>query len=349
MPKPSEEPLITIDEVRQAAQRLRGHVLRTPLLAFGSASYVKPESLQPTGSFKLRGAYNAISRLDAERRARGVVTHSSGNHGQAVARVCRSLGIRAVIVMPSDAPQLKIRRVAEDGAEIVFVGPSHEERRDRAHGLAHDEGLTLVPSADDRHVISGQATAGLEIVEDLLEAGVEGRPTILVPVGQGGLAAGVASAVKALLPEARVFGVEPALAADGRESLASGRIVRWAAEQVGRTMADGMRMESLAPLPFRHLQRHLDGILTIEEADIAHAMARAASDVRLVLEPSGATALAALIRHGAELQGGPLVAVLSGGNVDPERYLALLRISGARADVGQGVAPVSSLDGAPEP
>jgi len=325
---PSQDSLATLADIRAAAQRLHGVVVRTPLLALGPEEYVKPESLQPTGSFKLRGAYNAIAQLNPEQRAAGVVTHSSGNHGQAVARVGRILGIRTVVVMPSDAPRVKARRVAEDGAEIVVVGLSHEERRDRAHAIADAEGLTLVPSADDRRIISGQGSVGLEIAEQLAELGhaePSHSPTVLVPVGQGGLAAGTATALKELLPRARVFGVEPALAADGRDSLARGQIVRWPSEQVARTMADGMRMESLAALPFRHLQRYLDGILIVEEADIARAMVRAAVDLRLVLEPSGATALAALEVHRTTLGAGPLVAILSGGNVDRGRYMELVR------------------------
>ena len=328
MHDPSQDSLATLADIRAAAQRLHGVVVRTPLLALGPEEYAKPESLQPTGSFKLRGAYNAIAQLNPEQRAAGVVTHSSGNHGQAVARVGRILGIRTVVVMPSDAPRVKARRVAEDGAEIVVVGPSHEERRDRAQAIADAEGLTLVPSADDRRIISGQGSVGLEIAEQLAELGraePSHSPTVLVPVGQGGLAAGTATALKELLPRARVFGVEPALAADGRDSLARGQIVRWPSEQVARTMADGMRMESLAALPFRHLQRYLDGILIVEEADIARAMVRAAVDLRLVLEPSGATALAALEVHRTTLGAGPLVAILSGGNVDRGRYMELVR------------------------
>jgi threonine dehydratase len=333
--------LITLDDIREAARRIRGHVLRTPLLPLGDGHFAKPESLQPTGSFKVRGAYNAILQLDGAARAHGVVTHSSGNHGQAVARVARLLGIRAVVVMPTDAPNVKARRIAEDGAEIVVVGPSHEERRGRAHELAEEQGLVMIPSADDRRVIAGQGTIGLEIVEQLAEAGADGAPTVLVPIGQGGLAAGIATALKSLVPGARVLGVEPALAADTRASLAAGSIVRWPSEQVTRTMADGMRMESPAPLPFRHLQRFLDGVLTVEEEEIPRAMARAAAELRLVLEPSGATALAALAAIAADEGASgkePIVAVLSGGNVDPEAYLDLLR-----AGAGTGTAADRSV------
>jgi threo-3-hydroxy-L-aspartate ammonia-lyase len=325
VPQSPDAPLITIEEVRDAARRLAGRVLRTPLLHFGERDFVKPESLQPTGSFKLRGAYNAMLQLAPGERARGVITHSSGNHGQAVARVARLLGMRAVVVMPDNAPRVKVERVTADGAEIVFVGSSHEERIERANELAGSQGLTMIPSADDRRVIAGQATIGLEIIEQLTEAGVDAPPTVLAPIGQGGLAAGVAMAVKTLSPGARVLGVEPTLAADTQASLRSGRIVRWPSHEVLRTIADGMRMESPAPLPFRHLQRHLDDVLTVEEEEIVQAMARAAAELRLVLEPSGAATLAALLGDRSGLGPGPVVAVLSGGNVDPERYLELLR------------------------
>lgn len=271
----------------------------------------------------------AIVQLSPERRRGGVVTHSSGNHGQAVARVASLLGMRAVVVMPSDAPEVKVRRVREDGAEIVFVGTSHEERRERAHEIADTDGMALVPSADDRAIICGQGTVGLEIVEQLVELGVEAAPVVLVPIGQGGLAAGVATAVKSLRPDATLLGVEPELAADTRDSLAAGRIVCWPSEQVALTMADGMRMESPAPLPFAHLQRHLDGVLTVSETEIARAMAAGATDLRLVLEPSGATSLAAYLVHRKTLGPGPVVCVLSGGNVDPGRYLALLEGAGS--------------------
>lgn len=319
----STEPLVSIDEIEAAAERLLGVVVRTPLLPFAGGGFAKPESLQPTGAFKIRGAYNAIVQLSDDQRAAGVVTHSSGNHGQAVARVARLLGLRAVVVMPADAARLKVRRVEEDGAEIVFVGPSHEERRDRAHALAEDEGLTLIPSADDRRIIAGQGTIGLEIVEQLAETGAGDPPTVLLPIGQGGLAAGVATAVKVLVPAAIVLGVEPEIAADTRDSLAAGELVRWPSESVGRTIADGMRMESPAPLPFAHLVRHLDAVLTVSEDDIRAAMVRAADELRLIVEPSGATTLAAYTVHRAGLRP-PVVAVISGGNVDPDRYAEMI-------------------------
>ncbi|HUG49126.1 MAG TPA: threonine/serine dehydratase [Candidatus Limnocylindria bacterium] len=325
MPEPSAAPLVSLQDIRAAAQRLDGVILRTPLLRLTEHSFVKPESLQPTGAFKLRGAYNALAQLPPEALSRGVVTHSSGNHGQALAYAARMLGTRAVVVMPQGAPAIKVERVRAFGGQIVFVGESHEERSARAHELAEQEGLVLVPSADDARIIAGQGTVGLEIVEQLAAAGLPSdRLTVLVPIGQGGLAAGVSTAVKGLLPGARVVGVEPELAADTRDSLARRRIVRWATADVQRTMADGVRMEAPAPLPFAHLLRHLDEVLTVTEDEIGEAVARAAGELRLVLEPSGAISLAALY-GGAGGAGTVTIAVLSGGNVDGGLYVELLR------------------------
>ena len=329
MNRPAEpranDDLVTLAEIRAAAERLRGVALRTPLLPVGEDAHLKAESLQLTGSFKIRGAYNALSQLSAAGRRNGVVTHSSGNHAQAIARAARLLGLRALAVMPDNAPQVKVDGVRADGAEIEFVGPANEERVARAHQIAERDGLELVSSANDRRVIAGQGTCGLEIVEQLAEAGVApGQPlTVLVPVGLGGLSAGVAVAVKSLRPDARVLGVEPELAADTKGSLAAGQPVPWPTEQTARTIADGLRGEAPAQIPFAHLLRYLDGVLTVSEAEIAAAMRRAASELRLVLEPSGAVTLAALTAHADELVG-HVVVVASGGNVDRARYLELL-------------------------
>jgi threo-3-hydroxy-L-aspartate ammonia-lyase len=348
---------VTLDAIREAATVIRGVVVRTPLLRFGGAeepdggdplgrtrAWLKPESLQPIGAFKLRGAYYNIATLSAAQRAAGVVSHSSGNHAQGVARAARLLGVRAVIVMPSDAPLIKVERVREDGAEIVFVGPSSEERAERAAELARVEGLALVGPYDDAATITGQGTIGLEIVEQIAEldglgsevfigglasearaVAERGAFTVLVPVGGGGIASGVAVAVKCLRPDARVVGVEPALAADARDSLAQGRIVTWPAEKVGQTIADGQRTTHVGRIPFELMRRHVDGILTVTEDEIARAMVRASREARLVLEPSGATTLAALLFHADEMaSSGRVVCILSGGNVDPARYEQLL-------------------------
>jgi threonine dehydratase len=356
---------VTLERIRAAAGVIRGAVVYTPLLPFGTPEpgdplgrtrvWLKPESLQPIGAFKLRGAYYNIATLSVEQRAAGVVSHSSGNHAQGVARAARLLGVRAVIVMPSNAPRIKVDRVREDGAEIVFVGPSSDERAERAAELARVEGLSLVGPYDDAATITGQGTIGLEIVDQLaaLEAGrlavdAPGEPaggpggtaatdpfTVLVPVGGGGIAAGVAVAVKSLRPEAVVIGVEPALAADARDSLREGRIVTWPAESVGRTIADGQRTASIGQINLALMRRYLDGIVVVDEDEIARAMVRAAREARLVLEPSGATSLAAWLFHAEELPAlraatagrsarGRVVCILSGGNVDPARYEELL-------------------------
>ena len=319
--------LVSIEAIRAAADTLRGVAARTPLIAFGDPAdrrWLKAESLQPIGAFKIRGAYVAIASLSTEDRARGVITYSSGNHAQGVARAARLLGAPAVVVMPSDAPAIKRERVAADGAEIVVVGPASDERQGMAEALAAERGLAIIPPFDDDRIICGQGTVGLELAEDL-----EDLACVLVPIGGGGLASGVATAVKTLRPSARVIGVESELAADARESLARGEIVRWPAELVSRTIADGTRTQSLGRRTFAHLRAYLDQSITVTEAEIAGAVRLAAEACRLVVEPSGALSLAAMAFHGEELgltrMAGSVVAVISGGNVDPARYLDLLR------------------------
>jgi threonine dehydratase len=318
-PTPAAD-LVTLDAIRAAADRLRGITIRTPLVPFGpvdTRTFLKAESLQPIGAFKLRGAYVAIASLTPEQLARGVITYSSGNHAQGVARAARLLGTRAVIVMPSDAPVIKRDRVAADGAQIVVT--ASDERQQVAERLADERGLEIIPPFDDDRIIAGQGTAGLEIVEDLPDVAA-----ILVPIGGGGLASGISAAVKSLRPATRVIGVEPALAADAKESLAAGRIVRWPADAVSRTIADGTRTQALGDRTFAHLQANLDSIVTVSEIEIEAAVRLAAERSRLVVEPSGALGIAALAFHRAAIGlrrlEGAVVAVVSGGNVDPERY-----------------------------
>jgi threonine dehydratase len=318
--------LVTIDEIRAAAAILRGIALRTPLVPFGRPErnhWLKAESLQPIGAFKLRGAYHAAAVLSSAERARGLITYSSGNHAQGVARAARLFGVPAVIVMPSDSPALKRRRVEADGAEVVIVGTASDERKRVAEQIAADRGLAIIPPYDDRRIVAGQGTVGLEIAEDLPDVAA-----VLIPIGGGGLASGVAAAIRALAPGARIIGVEPELAADARDSLASGRIVAWPAELVSRTIADGTRTQSIGRLNFAHLSAQLDAIVTVSEAEIAAAVRLAAEEARLVVEPSGALPVAAMRFHAADagLSGlaGPIVGVVSGGNVDPDRFLAYL-------------------------
>ncbi len=318
--------LVTIADVRAAAATLRGIAIRTPLVPFGppvDRRYLKAESLQPIGAFKIRGAYVAVASLTAAERMRGVITYSSGNHAQGVARAARLLGSPAVVVMPSDAPALKRARVEADGAEVVVVGTSSDERRQVAEAIAAERGLAIIPPFDDDRIIAGQGTVGLEIVEDLPDVAV-----VFVPIGGGGLASGVAVAVKATAPEARVIGVESELAADAKQSLREGRIVRWEAAVVSRTIADGTRTTAIGSRNLAHLSALLDEVVTVTEAEIAAAVRLAAEESRLVAEPSGALSIAAMAFHAGETgltdAAGPVVAVVSGGNVDPERYRAYL-------------------------
>lgn len=314
--------LVGLDEIRAAAQRIGGVALHTPLLAWDETTWLKPESLQPIGAFKIRGAYNKVAGLTDAERARGVITYSSGNHAQAVARAARLLGIPAVIVMPVDAPAVKVAGVRRDQAEIVVCPTtSSDERQRMAEQLVAEHGYVMVPPYDDALVIAGQGTVGLEIAEDLPAVS-----SVLVPVSGGGLAAGVATAVKLLRPGARVIGVEPELAADARESLERGELVRWSADDTARTMADGLRTQSLGRLPFAHLRRHLDAIVTVTEEEIAEAMRQLATRARLVAEPSGAAAMAAhLCGHvPPATDDDARVVVISGGNVDPARFAQIL-------------------------
>jgi threonine dehydratase len=322
----TDRPLVGLDEIRQAAARLEGIVVRTPLVAYGppdDRAYLKAESLQPIGAFKLRGAYVAIASLSDEDRERGVITYSSGNHAQGVARAARLLGTRAVVVMPDDAPAIKRARVAADGAEIVVVGPASDERQERAEAIAAERGLTIIPPFDDDRIIAGQGTVGLEVVEDLPTTAL-----VVVPVGGGGLASGVATAIKLLRPDIRVIGVEPELAADAKDSMERGSIVRWSAADVSRTMADGTRTQALGERTFAHLRAHLDGIVTVTEAQIAAGVRLAAERARLVVEPSGALAVAAIAYRANDLGladiDGDVVGIVSGGNVDPEEYRTYL-------------------------
>ena len=320
------EPLVTLTQIRAAAATLQGVALHTPLLAFGPPDrqqFLKAESLQPIGAFKIRGAYVAVASLAPDVRARGVITYSSGNHAQGVARAARLFGVPAVIVMPDDAPRIKRERVAADGAEVVIVGPASEERRLAAEGIARTRGLSIIPPYDDDRIIAGQGTCGLEIAEDLPDLAA-----VLVPIGGGGLAAGVATAVRALCPTTRIVGVEPELAADARDSFRARKVVEWPAELVSRTIADGTRTQSIGRRNLAHMLAALDDIVTVSEDEIRAAVRLAAEECRLVVEPSGALSIAALRfrAHEAGLTGlpGPIVAVVSGGNVDPARYLELL-------------------------
>ncbi|MFD9939307.1 threonine/serine dehydratase [Nonomuraea sp. NPDC059023] len=302
--------LVGLDDIRAAAERIAPVVVRTPLVAMGEA-WIKPESLQRVGSFKIRGAYNAAVSLAG---AQGVVAHSSGNHGQALAYAAKLLGVPCVVMVPEGTPRVKAEAIVGHGAELVVVPP--EQRVSAAEKVAAERGMTMVPPYDHPAVIAGQGTIGLEIVADLPDVEV-----VLVPVSGGGLASGIASAVRALRPEAKVVGVEPELAADARESLRAGRVVSWEPARTFRTIADGLRAD-LSELTFAHLRERLDDIVTVSEDEIRAAMGHLARTARLVAEPSGATATAAYLAGRAPA--GRTVIVLSGGNVDPELFRSVI-------------------------
>lgn len=316
--------MVELPQVRAAAEVLAEVAVRPPLLPvnWSQRLWLKPESLQPTGAFKLRGAYHALARLPRQRRAAGVVTHSSGNHGLALAWAARAFEVPCVVVMPDLAPPHKIVAVRRLGAEVVLVPPA--QRAERAAALASERGLQQVPPFDHPDVIAGQGTVGLEIVAD------QAVDVVLVPVGGGGLASGVATAVTALAPRAAVIGVEPELAADARDSLAAGELRAWPAELTYRTVADGLRTQ-LSELTWAHLRTRLAGMVTVSEDEILETAGVLLRESRLVVEPSGAVATAAFRHRAAELPGGRTVAVVSGGNADPA---LLARLCGAQLEQG---------------
>jgi threonine dehydratase len=307
--------LVTRRDVADAAARIAPHVERTRLVKAGDALWIKPECGQPTGSFKVRGAVNAVARLAAAGGATRVVAQSSGNHGQALAYAASLFGLQATVVVPDTAPQLKVDAIRRRGAAVVVVPPA--EREAAALELSAAPGAALVRS-DDLDVIAGHGTAGLEIAQDFPPFDV-----VLAPVCNGGLLAGVAVAVKACNPDAVVIGVEPELAADGAESFRRGTLVRWPTDRTYRTVADGLRAPVLGEHAWRHIRRHVDGIVTVTEASIGEAMRLLRDATGLVAEPSGAVATAAFLTRRDALPRGRAVAVLSGGNVEAGAYRAL--------------------------
>lgn len=318
--------IVTLVDIQQAQARLREVAVRTHLVQFPLPDedtrelYLKPENLQPIGAFKLRGAYNKIASLSEQDRRRGVISYSSGNHAQGVAYAARALGVKAVIVMPGNAPAIKREATAALGAEIVLVGPASDERMAKAEELASQHGYVIVPPYNDEQIIAGQGTMGLEILEDLPEV-----ETVITPVGGGGMISGVATAIKLSKPSVRVIGVEPELAADAQASLRAGKIVQFPAEKVTATLADGLRTQSIGSINFEHMKAYVDDIVTVSETEIREAMRQLAQNPRTVAEPSGAVAVAGFLFRREQLPKAQLhVAVVSGGNVEPE-MLARLR------------------------
>jgi len=324
------ESLVSIETIRAAAVRIAGIAVKTPLVrapfagvaGYGTSKeiWLKAESLQPIGAFKIRGATNKILQLTPEEIARGVITYSSGNHAQGVAYAARAVGAKAVIVMPSNAPAIKRVVTLAMGAEVVDVGPASSERLAKAEELVREHGYVVVPPYDDEQIIAGQGTCGLEIIEELPDVDL-----VLAPVSGGGLLSGVAAAVKQMRPQSKVFGVEPELAGDTAASFRAGKIVTWPAEMTSRTIADGLRTQSVGERNFAHIQAFVDGIITVNEAEIRAAMRAIVTVARLVPEPSGAVAAAALLFHGKELPAyRKAVAVVSGGNVAPKLLAEVL-------------------------
>jgi threonine dehydratase len=322
--------LVSLETIRAAAARIAHIAVKTPLVeaAFpglsghgtGKQIWLKAESLQPIGAFKMRGAANKILQLTSGEIARGVITYSSGNHAQAVAYVAREVGAQAVIVMPSNAPAIKRAATLALGAEVVDVGLASSERLAVAEQLVRQHGYIVVPPYDDEQIIAGQATCGMEIVETLPDVDL-----VLTPVSGGGLLSGVAAAIKQLRPQAKVFGVEPELAGDTAESFRAGSIVEWPAELTSRTICDGLRTQSVGVRNFAYIQAFVDGIITVTEAEIRASMRAIVAATRLVPEPSGAVAVAALLFHAEELPPyTKAVAVVSGGNVAPELLAEVL-------------------------
>ncbi len=319
--------MVTLPDIRAARARISPVVVRTGLLEFNHPQsnsrrlFLKPENQQPIGAFKLRGAYNKIASLSEKDRKRGVITYSSGNHAQGVAYAARALGVKAVIVMPENAPAIKREATAALGAEIVLVGPASSERQSKAEELAAQHGYVIVPPYNDEQIIAGQGTMGLEILEDLPDV-----ETVLAPVGGGGMLSGVATAIKLSKPSTKVIGVEPELAGDARASFRAGKIVQFPAEQVSSTIADGLRTQSIGPINFEHIRRYVNDIVAVSEEEIIEAVRLLAANPDTLAEPSGAVAVAAFLFHRDQLPATKLnVAIISGGNIDPKMLEDLRR------------------------
>ena len=311
--------MVNLNDIREAQEKLRGIAVRTQLAPFPLPNddrklYLKPENQQPIGAFKLRGAYNKISSLSKDELKRGVITYSSGNHAQGVAYAARALGAKAVITMPINAPAIKLDATKALGAEVVLAGTTGVDRQIKAEELATQHGYVIIPPFNDEKIIAGQGTIGLEILEDLPEI-----ETVLVPIGGGGLISGIATALKLSKRSVKVVGVEPELGADAQATLRKGEIVQFPAEQVTRTIADGLRAQYIGEINFEHIRRYVDDIVTVSEEEIRKAVKQLASNPKTVAEPSGAVTTAAFLFHREQLPKTKTnVAVISGGNIDPK-------------------------------
>ena len=313
---------VSLAEIREARERIKAIARVTPLLdvsaAAGRPMFLKCENLQPAGAFKIRGAFNMVAQLTPEQRARGVITYSSGNHGQAMALAARELGAPAVVVMPTTAPEIKIEGAKGFGAEVILEGTTSADRRRRAEAEAAARGLTMVPPFDHEWIIAGQATAGLEILEQCPDAAA-----VLVPIGGGGLAAGIAAAVKQTRPGVTVIGVEPSGAAAMKASIDAGEPVTLPKTQ---SVADGLMPVRPGDLTFAHVNKFADHVITVEDPAIVDAVLWIFEHAKIVAEPSGAATTAAVLSGALDAVtkiNGPIVAIVSGGNMAAERLAEL--------------------------
>jgi threonine dehydratase len=320
---------ISLADIQAAAERLKGLAVETPLIEssalnerLGGRVFLKPETLQRAGAFKFRGAYNRLSQLTAEEKPRGVVAFSSGNHAQGVALAAKLLGVPALIVMPSDSPTVKVEGTKSFGAEIRFYDRFTEDRIAIADQIAAERGCVVVPSYDDPHIIAGQGTLGLEIMQQAEAKGVT-LDRVLSPVGGGGLIGGVSTAVKALSPSTEVWGAEPAGFDETRRSLASGQ--RESIDKDARSFCDALLTPIPGELTWAINSKTLSGVVAVTDAEVAEAMRFAFSKLKLVVEPGGCVALTAALTGKIDVAGKTVAIVLSGGNVDPELFAQVLR------------------------
>ena len=315
--------LPTYDDVAAAAARLQGQAHRTPVMRsrtidgeLSAQLFFKCENLQRMGAFKFRGAFNALSRFDAQQRQSGVVTFSSGNHAQAIALSARLLGMTATIIMPNDAPAAKVAATRGYGGKVVLYDRFTEDREQIGRDLAEKHGMTLIPPYDHPDVIAGQGTAAKELIED-----VGDLDALFVCLGGGGLLSGSALAVRALSPHCKIYGVEPEAGNDGQQSFRSGKIVHI---DTPKTIADGAQTQHLGAYPFEIIRRDVDDILTVTDPDLIDAMRFFATRMKLLVEPTGCLSLAGARSMKAQLKGLRVGVIISGGNVDLNRFCALL-------------------------
>jgi threonine dehydratase len=315
--------MFSFNDIIAAHERIAGVAHRTPVLTSstineqtGASLFFKCENFQRMGAFKFRGAYNALSQFSQNQRAKGVVTFSSGNHAQAVALSAKLLGMRAVIVMPQDAPAIKVAATKGYGAEVIFYDRYTEDREAIGRRLADEQGLTLIPPYDHPHVMAGQGTAAKELLED-----TGSLDMLFVPLGGGGLLSGCATAAKAMYPSCKVYGVEPEAGNDGQQSFLSGNIVHIATPQ---TIADGAQTQHLGAHTFPVIQQNVDDILTVSDAELVRMMSFFASRMKILVEPTGCLGAAAATSGKIDIAGKRIGVIISGGNIDMARFAELV-------------------------